>query len=90
VGDEARIAAKDTRDHMLEDARRDIEQETRRSIGQIRREVADLTVLATEKVARKSLTPEDHERLIQDALQEFDFSRLPGVEDDGGANGSQN
>jgi F-type H+-transporting ATPase subunit b len=84
--DDARLEAKKTREEMLEDARRDIEQETRRSLAQIRREVADLTVLATEKVARKSLTPEDHERLINEALQEFDFSALPGVEE----NGSQN
>ena len=34
---------------------RDIEAETRRSLEQIRKEVADLTVLATEKVTRKSL-----------------------------------
>jgi F-type H+-transporting ATPase subunit b len=76
--DEARITAKETREEMLEDARRDIEQETRRAIGQIRREVADLTVVATEKVARKTLNDEDHKRLIDEALQEFDFSRLPG------------
>ena len=76
--DEARVTAKETREEMLEDARRDIDQETRRAIGQIRREVADLTVLATEKVARKTLNDEDHKRLIDDALQEFDFSRLPG------------
>jgi F-type H+-transporting ATPase subunit b len=76
--DEARITAKDTREEMLEDARRDIEQETRRAIGQIRREVADLTVLATERVARKTLNDDDHKRLIDDALQEFDFSKLPG------------
>jgi F-type H+-transporting ATPase subunit b len=89
--DEARVTAKQTREEMLEDARRDIEQETRRSIGQIRREVADLTVLATEKIARKSLTPEDHERLIQEALQEFDFSALPGLDEGGSAtNGSSN
>src|ERR687897_133728 len=49
---EAREHAKETREEMLADARRDIEQETRRAIGQIRREVADLTVIATEKVAR--------------------------------------
>jgi F-type H+-transporting ATPase subunit b len=83
--DEARLQAKELREEMLQDARRDIEQETRRALAEIRREVADLTVIATEKVTRKSLTPEDHERLIQDALQEFDFSRLPGVGD-----GSQN
>jgi F-type H+-transporting ATPase subunit b len=86
--DDARVHAKQTREEMLEDARRDIEQETRRAIGQIRREVADLTVMATEKVARKSLTPEDHQRLIEEALQEFDFSKLPGGEDTNGANGS--
>jgi F-type H+-transporting ATPase subunit b len=76
--DEARITAKETREEMLSDARRDIEQETRRTIGQIRREVADLTVIATEKVARKTLNDDDHRRLIDEALQEFDFSQLPG------------
>ena len=76
--DEARITAKETREEMLADARRDIEQETRRAIGQIRREVADLTVIATEKVARKTLNDDDHRRLIDEALQEFDLSQLPG------------
>jgi F-type H+-transporting ATPase subunit b len=76
--DDARIHAKETREEMLSDARRDIEQETRRAIGQIRREVADLTVIATEKVARKTLDEDDHKRLIDEALQEFDFSQLPG------------
>jgi F-type H+-transporting ATPase subunit b len=60
----------------MEQTRRDIEQETRRSIEQIRREVADLTVLATEKVTRKSLDDEDHRRLIDEALSEFDFEAL--------------
>src|SRR4051812_15762637 len=86
--DEARVHAKETREEMLDDARRDIEQETRRAIGQIRREVADLTVLATEKVARKSLDDEDHRRLIEEALQEFDFSQLPGGGSPTGENGS--
>ena len=89
--DEARITAKETREEMLADARRDIEQETRRAIGQIRREVADLTVIATEKVARKTLNDEDHKRLIDEALQEFDFSRLPGggsPTGNGGSDGS--
>ena len=74
--DEARIHAKETREEMLSDARRDIEQETRRAIGQIRREVADLTVIATEKVTRKSLDDDDHRRLIDEALSEFDFEAL--------------
>jgi F-type H+-transporting ATPase subunit b len=74
--DDARVQAKETREEMLADARRDIEQETRRAIGEIRREVADLTVAATEKVTRKSLDGQDHQRLIDEALQEFDFSAL--------------
>src|SRR5215207_6996934 len=59
-------------------AARDIEAETRRSLERIRKEVADLTVLTTEKVARKSLTDEDHRRLIDEALAEVDFSTLGG------------
>jgi F-type H+-transporting ATPase subunit b len=88
--DEARMNAKEAREEMLQDARRDIEQETRRSIGMIRREVADLTVLATEKVARKTLDDDDHKRLIDEALQEFDFSQLPGGGSPTGSNGSDN
>lgn len=64
------------REQMLEQTRRDIEAETRRAIQEIRREVADLTVLATEKVTRKTLTEEDQRRLVEDALSELDFSAL--------------
>ncbi|MEA2479705.1 MAG: F-type H+-transporting ATPase subunit b [Thermoleophilaceae bacterium] len=84
--DDARVQAKETREDMLADARRDIEQETRRAIGQIRREVADMTVMATEKLTRKTLDADDHKRLIDEALGEFDFSQLPGGESDGSQN----
>ena len=60
--------------------RRDIEAETRRALEEIRKEVADLTLIATEKVTRKSLTPDDHRRLIEEALGEVDFSALAGEE----------
>lgn len=66
------------RDELVAAARRDIEMETRRSLERIRKEVADLTVLATEKVTRKSLTPSDQERLVEEALAEVDFSALAG------------
>ena len=58
--------------------RRDIEAETRRAIQEIRNEVADLTVLATEKVTRKSLTEDDQRRLVEEALAELDFDALAG------------
>jgi F-type H+-transporting ATPase subunit b len=69
---------REKREELLAAARRDIQAETRRSLERIRREVADLTVLTTEKVARKSLTDEDHRKLIDEALSEVDFSTLGG------------
>jgi F-type H+-transporting ATPase subunit b len=73
---EIETEAKATRDKLMEQARRDIEIETRRAIQEIRREVADLTVMATEKVTRKVLSDEDQQRLVEEALSEIDFSAL--------------
>jgi F-type H+-transporting ATPase subunit b len=79
-------AASAKQQEMLEQARRDIEAETRLALERIRKEVADLTVIATEKVTRKTLDSEDHRRLIEDALQEVDFSMLEtGRQGNGGA-----
>lgn len=75
---QATAEGKSKREELVAAARRDIEAETRRSLEQIRREVADLTVLATEKITRKSLDGEDHQRLIEEALAEVDFSALAG------------
>src|SRR4051812_35860963 len=69
-------AAKESREELLEQTRRDIEAETRRAIQEIRREVADLTVAATERVTRKTLNEEDQRRLVEEALSELDFSAL--------------
>lgn len=75
---EAATEGRAKREELVAAARRDIEIETRRSLERIRKEVADLTVLATEKVTRKALDPEDHKRLIDEALAEVDFSALAG------------
>jgi F-type H+-transporting ATPase subunit b len=75
---ESSEAARARREELLEQARRDIEAETQRALAEIRKQVADLTVLATEKVARKTLTHEDQERLVADAVRELDFSALAG------------
>jgi len=68
------------REEMMEQTRREIEAETRRAIQQIRAEVADLTVAATEKVTRKSLDADDQKRLVEEALSELDFASLSGEE----------
>jgi len=75
---EATDEGKAKREELVAAARRDIEAETRRSLDQIRKEVADLTVLATEKVTRKSLSDSDQKRLVEEALAEVDFSTLAG------------
>ncbi|MEA2209462.1 MAG: F-type H+-transporting ATPase subunit b [Solirubrobacteraceae bacterium] len=59
-----------------ERAQRDIEAATKRALDDIRREVADLTVMATEKVTRKALDPDDQKRLVEEALSELDFSTI--------------
>ena len=81
---EASQEGKAKREELVAAARKDIEAETRRSLDQIRKEVADLTVIATEKVTRKTLTDEDHKRLVEDALKEVDFSALSGDSGNGG------
>jgi F-type H+-transporting ATPase subunit b len=73
---EGATEGKAKREELVAAARRDIEAETRRSLEQIRREMADLTVLATEKITRKALDAEDQKRLVEEALAEVDFSAL--------------
>jgi F-type H+-transporting ATPase subunit b len=75
---EATNEGKAKREELVAAARKDIEMETRRSLELIRKEVADLTVLATEKVMRKSLSDADQKRLVEEALSEVDFSALAG------------
>jgi F-type H+-transporting ATPase subunit b len=77
---EATAAGREKREELVAQAQRDIEAETRRSLESIRKEVADLTVLATEKVTRKTLSAEDQKRLVEEALGEVDFSALSGSE----------
>jgi F-type H+-transporting ATPase subunit b len=68
----------------MQSTRKDIEAETRRALDEIRKEVANLTVMATEKVTRMSLDDDEHRRLIQEALDEVDFSALAGNGKEGG------
>ena len=66
------------RQRRLEETEKQIEAETQRALSLIRAEVADLTVIATQKVTGKVLDEQDHKRLIEDAIRELDFSVLEG------------
>ena len=73
---EAVEQGREKREELLAAARRDIDAETRRSLERIRKEVADLTVLTTEKVTGKALGDADHKKLVDEALSEVDFAAL--------------
>lgn len=75
---DAQKAAAVEREELLRQTRNEIELETQKALQDLRREVASLTVEATERVTRKSLTGEDQKRLVEDALKEVDFSALSG------------
>ena len=66
------------RARRLDETRRQIDQATVQALGQIRDEVGRLSLLAAEKVTRKSLNEADQKRLIDEALAELDFSQLEG------------
>jgi F-type H+-transporting ATPase subunit b len=71
-----RQETEEDRQRRLEETKRQIEQATQQALGEIRQEVASLSVLAAEKITRKSLTDADQRRLIDEALAEIDFSQL--------------
>jgi F-type H+-transporting ATPase subunit b len=71
-----RRETEEDRQRRLEETKRQIEAETKNALGAIRREVAELALVAAEKVTARSLTPEDQRRLIDDAIGELDFSKL--------------
>jgi F-type H+-transporting ATPase subunit b len=73
-----REETEEDRQRRLEETRRQIEQATAQALGQIRDEVGKLSLLAAEKITRKSLTGADQQRLIDEALSEIDFSELEG------------
>lgn len=61
---------------QLEDARDQIQRETRKAIMEIKDQVADLTILAAGKVTARSITREDHLQLVEEALAEVDFNEM--------------
>jgi F-type H+-transporting ATPase subunit b len=76
--DRVRQETEEDRQRRLEETRRQIDQATHQALGQIRDEVGRLSLIAAEKITRKSLTDADQQRLIDEALSEIDFSQLEG------------
>ncbi len=74
VGEElkqkAQQEAKQTAEALIARARSEIQKERDEAIGELRKEFADLTVLAAGKVIDRSLDKEAHRQLIDKMLEE--------------------
>jgi F-type H+-transporting ATPase subunit b len=71
---EGRAAAQQQQESMLERARTEIQLERDTAVAELRREFADLTIAAAEKVIGQSLDRQAHDRLIQQVLADSVFS----------------
>jgi F-type H+-transporting ATPase subunit b len=80
VGEERRtadVAALEAETVRLkEQAKAEIAAETRQALADIKQQVAELTIAATEKLVRTRLDAAEQKRLIDEALADVDFAAL--------------
>ena len=73
IQEEARTQARRDGEVLLERARNEIQLERDQAIAELRREFAEITVSAAEKVIGQSLDRQAHRRLIDEVLAESTF-----------------
>ncbi len=80
--DEAHKAGQEAREQLVAEARKDIQSERERlhreidaardnALQQIMTKAADLATLVASKAIRRQMTPEDHRRLIDEAMNDL-------------------
>ena len=70
VKQKAQEEARQEAEALINRARTEIQRERDEAIGEVRREFADLTILAAGKVIDRSLDKEEHRELIEKVLEE--------------------
>src|SRR5207253_8832296 len=70
IQEEARQGARTEAEQLLTRARGEIQLERDSAIAQLRREFADLTITAAERVIKEELDANKHRRLIEEVLAE--------------------
>ena len=70
VRKEAQAQAQQEAETLITRARSEIQQERNEAVGELRKEFADLTVTAAEKVIDRSLDKKAHRQLIDKVLEE--------------------
>ncbi|MBI4295511.1 MAG: F0F1 ATP synthase subunit B [Chloroflexi bacterium] len=69
VRQKAQQQARQDAEALIARARAEIQQERDAAIGELRREFADMTILAAEKVIERSLDKQQHRQLIEKVLE---------------------
>ena len=73
--EEMKRKAKAEAETIVRNAERQIQLETGRALQQIRHEAADLSVMIASKLIQRHLSPEDNQRLIDEALRQIEGRR---------------
>ncbi|GAG77937.1 unnamed protein product, partial [marine sediment metagenome] len=70
IKQKAQAETKQEAEVLINRARAEIQRERDEAIGELRKEFADLTIMAAEKVIDRSLDKEAHRQLIDKVLEE--------------------
>jgi len=69
--EELREKARTEADGIIKNAERQIQQQTDRSLSQIREEAVDLSLMIASKLIQRNLSKEDNDALIESALKQI-------------------
>ncbi len=72
---EARDQARKDGEAIIQRAQGDIERQRDEAIAELRRQFADLTIMAAERVINRSLDRNAHRQIIEEALQQANLKR---------------
>jgi F-type H+-transporting ATPase subunit b len=73
--EELKTRAKEEADTIIRNAQQQIELQTRQALQQVRREVADISVMIASKLLERNLGKEDNDRLINETLKQIELSK---------------
>ncbi len=68
--------AHEQRERIVTDTQSQIDAQAQKAVAGMRDDVVGLALSAAEKVTRKSLSDDDHRRLVEEALRDADLSGL--------------
>jgi len=74
--EELRAKARNEADGIIKNAERQIQQQTDRSLAQIREEAVELSIGIASKLIQRNIVKEDNDALIENALKQIHSSRV--------------